>query len=69
MSSNILLKSKAKAAKKPAMASFLQDMLGKNSVSDNKKTFKNSYMSNLKTSSMPAPIFSWEYNMNELEFE
>jgi hypothetical protein len=26
-------------------------------------------MSNQKNMSVPAPIFSWEYNMNELEFE
>lgn len=51
------------------MASFLQESTVRNAANPVKQKNKNLHMSNQKTMSVPAPIFSWEYNMNELEFE
>lgn len=69
MSFKNLLKRGSRAANRPAMASFLQDSTLRAVANTIKQKNKNIDMSTQKTMSVPAPIFSWEYNMNELEFE
>jgi hypothetical protein len=69
MSFKILLKRADRAANRPVMASFLQNSSLRAVAKTIKEKNKNIDMSNQKTMSVPAPIFSWEYNMNELEFE
>lgn len=69
MSFKNLLKRETRAANRPAMASFLQESTVRNAENPVKQKNKNLHMSNQKNMSVPNHIFSWEYNMNELEFE
>jgi len=69
MSSNNLLKTEARAAKRSEMASYLQDMSDRRMSHSMNRNNKNIHMPNQKNMSVPNHIFSWEYNMNELEFE
>lgn len=69
MSFNNLLKRETRAANRPAMASFLQVSTLRTVAHTIQQKNKNIDMSNQKTLSVPSTIFSWEYNMNELEFE
>ncbi|MEI8111343.1 MAG: hypothetical protein WCH59_10165 [Chitinophagia bacterium] len=65
-SSNI---TKSRATNRSILASYLyehEERLGNKSTKNNKKNID---MSTLKKQAIPELIFSWEYNMNELEFE
>lgn len=69
MSFKTSLKRGNRAANRPVMAPFLQSSTIRTVANIIKEKNKNIGMYNQKTMSVPAPIFSWEYNMNELEFE
>lgn len=69
MSSNNLLNTEARAGKRPEMASYLQGMSDRRMNHSINRNNKNIHMPNQKNMSVPNHIFSWEYNMNELEFE
>jgi|688.fasta_scaffold00673_46 hypothetical protein len=69
MSSNNLLNTGARAAKRPDMASYLQGISDRRMTESINKNNKTIHMPNQKNMSVPNHIFSWEYNMNELEFE
>jgi len=69
MSSNNLLNTGARAAKRPDMASYLQGISDRRMTELINKNNKTIHMPNQKNMSVPNHIFSWEYNMNELEFE
>ncbi len=69
MSFKNLLKRGQRSADRPPMASFLQDSSVRSLATGIKQKNKNIDMSRQKSLSLPANIFSWEYNMNELEFE
>lgn len=51
------------------MASFLHESSLRAVANSIQQKNKNLDMSHQKSMSVPAHIFSWEYNMNELEFE
>ena len=69
MSFKNLLKRETRAANRPEMASYLQDMSDRRMNHSMNRNNKNIHMPNQKNMSVPNHIFSWEYNMNELEFE
>jgi hypothetical protein len=68
MSSNTLLNKESRSSERPDMASFLQKFERRMLPTTNQNN-KNTNMSTKKNLSIPNHIFSWEYNMNELEFE
>jgi hypothetical protein len=68
MSSNTLLNKEGRSGTRPDMASFLQKFERRMLPTTNQNN-KNINMSTKKNLSIPNHIFSWEYNMNELEFE
>jgi len=66
LSSNI---TKSRATNRSILASYLhkyEERFGNKTPKNNKKNID---MSTLKKQAIPELIFSWEYNMNELEFE
>ena len=69
MSFKNLLKLEPRTANRPPMASFLRESSLRAVVNSIQQKNKNLDMSHQKSMSVPAHIFSWEYNMNELEFE
>jgi len=69
MSFKNLLKRGSRVANRPPMASFLHESSLRAVANSIQQKNKNLDMSHQKSMSVPAHIFSWEYNMNELEFE
>ena len=60
---------KSRATNRPILASYLHKIEERFGNKSNKNNKKNIDMSTLKKQAIPELIFSWEYNMNELEFE
>ncbi|NDA61730.1 MAG: hypothetical protein EBX50_06780 [Chitinophagia bacterium] len=59
----------SRATNRSILASYLYEYEDRSCNKSTENNKKNIDMSTLKKQAIPELIFSWEYNMNELEFE